>query len=262
MPRNYELDHLKSAEQEAFQRKQSAFQRYVVAKDRASKAYDEMDQAWQERSFARDIMNCEFELNQQSWAQYHSIWDEYSRIKKTNNSRIDQLRAEADYEHQAMQDAFNQASSEYEYGDKSMAPYYSEQGHAHKARRNELNDEVSRLCQEVKDAKAHAECSASRPDETAFKAAKERFKSAKTRHESRQAEFKNLKAKRDQAKAEFDSLQAEWVRRKNAFQTKLEQVKAENKRERENTLDKAGVYWSERENAKIIKKADGTLSRR
>ena len=259
MPKNYELDHLKIVEQDAFQRKQSAFQHYVAAKDRASKAYDEMEQAWQDRSFARNMMNCEFELNQQAWTQYRSVWDEYGRIKETNNPQIDQLRAEADFEHQAMQDAFNQASSEYEYGDKSMAPYYSEQGHEHKARRDDLNAEVSRLCQEVKDAKARAEWSASKPDNSAFRDAKERFESTKARHESKQAEFKRLKAERDHAKAEFDSLQEEWQRRKNAFQTKLEQVKAGNKRERERTLDKAEVHWSERENAKIVKKADGTV---
>ena len=259
MSKNYELDHLKSLEQEAFQRKQAAFQKYIAAKNRTSRAYDEMEQAWQERSFARNMMNCEFELNQQAWAQYRSVWDEYRRIKETNNPQIDQLRAEADYEHQAMQDAFNQASSEYEYGDKSMAPYYSEQGHEHKARRDDLNAEVSHLCQEVKDTKARAEWSASKPDNSAFRDAKERFESTKARHESKQAEFKSLKAERDHAKAEFDSLQEEWQRCKKTFQTKLEQVKAENKRERERTLDKAGVHWSERENAKIVKKADGTV---
>jgi cell division protein FtsB len=259
MPRNHELNHLKAIEQDAFQRKQSAFQRYIASKDRASEAHDEMERAWQERSSAREEMNHEFERNQQAWEHYRSVWDEYGRVKEANSRQIDRLRADADYEHQAMQDAFNQASSEYEYGDKSLAPYYSQQGHEHKARRDDLNAEVSQLCQEIKDAKARAEWSASKPDDSAFRNAKERFESAKARHEHKQAEFKRLKAERDQAKAEFNSLQEEWKRCKDAFQTKLEQVKAENKRERERALDKAGVRWSEREDAKIVKKADGTV---
>ena len=35
-------------------------------------------------------------------------------------------------------------------------------------------------------------------------------------------------------------------------------MKAANQRERDKVLDKAGVRWSERESAKIVKKADGT----
>ncbi len=259
MPRDPELDRLKAVEQAAFQRKQSAFQRYATARDRANEAHDKMERAWQERSSARDEMNCEFERKQQAWEHYRSVWDEYGRTKESNSSRIDQLRSEADYEHRAMQDAFEQASSEYEYGDKSMAPYYSQQGHEHKDRRDDLNAEVSQLRQEIKDARSRAEWSASRPDESAFQSAKARFESAKARHESAQATFKRLKAKRDQAKAEFDSLQDEWERLKDAFQARLELVKAENKRERERIFDKTGISWSERSIAKIVKKPDGTV---
>ncbi len=259
MPRDSELDRLRTAEQVAFEKKQSAFQRYTTARNRANEAHDEMERAWQERSSARDEMNREFERKQQAWEHYRSIWDEYGRIKESNSSRIDQLRNEADYEHRAMQDAFEQASSEYEYGDKSMAPYYSQQGREHKDRRDELNAEVSQLCQEIKDARARAEWSASKPDETAFQSAKARFESAKAHHESAQATFKRLKVECDRLKAEFDSAQKEHTRLKEEFQRKLGEVKANNKRERERTLDKAGVRWSERADAKIVKKPDGTV---
>ncbi len=259
MSRNYELDNLKSREQDAFRRKQAAFQKYADARDRCNEAHDAMESAWNERCSTREEMNREFERKQQAWEHYRSVWDEYGRIKESNSSRIDQLRNEADYEHRAMQDAFEQASSEYEYGDKSMAPYYSQQGREHKERRNELNAEVSQLCQEIKDAKARAEWSASKPDETAFQSAKARFESAKAHHESAQATFKRLKAERDRLKAEFDSVQKEHTRLKEEFQRKLGEVKANNKRERERTLDKAGVRWSERADAKIVKKPDGTV---
>ncbi len=259
MSRNYELDNLKSREQDAFRRKQAAFQKYADARDRCNEAHDTMESAWNERYSTREEMNREFERKQQAWEHYRSIWDEYGRIKESNSSRIDRLRNEADYEHRAMQDAFEQASSEYEYGDKSMAPYYSQQGREHKERRNELNAEVSQLCQEIKDAKARAEWSASKPDETAFQSAKARFESAKAHHESAQATFKRLKAERDRLKAEFDSAQKEHTRLKEEFQRKLGEVKVNNKRERERTLDKAGVRWSERADAKIVKKSDGTV---
>ena len=153
---------------------------------------------------------------------------------------------------------FERASAAYEYGDKSEAPIYATEGHEHRNRRDELNEEVGILIQEIRDAKANAEWRAPKTDSSAFHRAKDIFNDAKTRHEAVQAEFKRLKAERDRCKAEFDSLQAEHIRLKEELQRKLAEVKAANQRERDRALDKAGVRWSERKNAKIVKKADGT----
>ena len=157
-----------------------------------------------------------------------------------------------------MIDCFEKASECYEYGDKAEAPYWSQQGHEHKERRDELNEEVRRLCEEVKSAKQDAEFRAPRADSSVFLRAKAEFESTKARHEAAQSEFKRFKAERDQAKAEFDSAQAEYIRAKEAFRRKLEEVKANSQRERDRVLDKAGVSYSERKDAKIVKKPDGT----
>lgn len=259
MSRNYELDSLKSREQEAFSRKQTAFQCYAEARDRCSVAHDAMDSAWEERCSARDEMNREYEEMQRASDNYREVWDEYGRIRDENNYEIEHLRAEADSEHQEMIDCFSRASDCYEYGDKAEAPYWSSQGHDHKERRDSINEEVSRLCQEVKEAKQNAEWRAPKTDSSAFHRAKDAFERAKSRHESAQAEFKRLKAERDRLKSTFDSLQEEHTRLKEEFQRKLEEVKSANRRERERTLDKAGVRWSERNDAKIVKKSDGTI---
>ena len=255
---NHELDRLRTAEQEAFKRKQVLFQSYVDAKTLASDAHDIMDAAWQERSQARDEMNREYEAMQASYERNSQIWEDYRNLRDYNNSQIDSLRHEADYEHREMIRCFDQASSEYEYGDKSAAPAYASEGHEHKDRRDELNSEIGVLVQEIKDAKRNAERLAPRTDNSAFRSAKERFERAKTYHETAQSEFKRLKAERDRAKAEFDAAQAEHVRLKAEFQTKLEEVRARNQRERDNALDKAGVSWLERSDAKVVKKPDGT----
>lgn len=255
---NYELDSLKSREQDAFQRKQVAFQRYADARDRCNEAHDIMQTAWEERASAKEEMNREWEEMQRARENYGEVWDEYGRIRDANNYEIERLRAEADYEHRQMIDCFEQASSCYEFGDKSEAPYWSQQGHDHKDRRDSINEEVSRLCQEVKDARQNAQWRAPKTDSSAFHRAKEAFERAKSRHESAQAEFKRAKAERDRLKAEFDSAQEEYLRIREEHQRKREEVKSANKRERERTLDKAGVRWSERDDAKIVKKADGT----
>ncbi len=258
MARSYELDILKSREQDAFVRKQEAWQKYADARDRASSAHDEMDSAWQERCSTREEMNREYEAMQSSSDHYRETWDEYGRTRDYNNSRIEALRAEADHEHQEMIRCFDQASFEYESGDKSMAPVYAEEGREHKERRDELNTEVSTLIQEIRDAKTNAEWRAPKTDASAFRRAREAFMGAKSHHEAAQAKFKRLKDERDRLKAEFDSVQAEHEHLKKAFQQKLEEVKTQNQRERDRALDQAGVRYSERKDAKIVKKPDGT----
>lgn len=94
---------------------------------------------------------------------------------------------------------------------------------------------------------------------SAFASAKAEFETAKSLHESAQAEFKSLKAQRDQLKKTFDALHAEHIRCKNAFQSKLEEVKADNQRKRDKILDKAKIYGSARKDAKIVEKADKTV---
>lgn len=258
MSRNYELDSLKSREQDVFQRKQAAFQHYAEARDRCNEAHDNMQSAWEERCYAREEMNREYEAMQGTSENYREVWDEYEKIRDQNNYEIEHLRAEADSEHQEMIDCFERASDCYENGDKSEAPYWAQQGHDHKDRRDNINEEVSRLCREVKEAKQNAEWRAPKTDSFAFHRAKDAFEQAKSRHEFAQAEFKRLKAERDRLKDIFDSLQAEHAHLKEEFQRKLEEVKTTNRRERDRTLDRAGVHWSERDDAKIVKKADGT----
>lgn len=258
MSRDYELDRLKSEEQAAFQRKQSAWKNYADAKDRANAAYDEMESAWQERCRAREEMNREFEIMQNANSHHQEIWDEYGRIRDYNNSRIDSLRYEADSEHREMQMCFENASSEYSHGDKSMAPVYAEEGREHKERRDELNAEISSLIAEIKSAKERAQYLAPRTDSHAFHVAKDRFEDAKSAHQAAEREFKRRKSDRDRLKAIFDEAQAEHTRLKEAFQHRLAEVKAANQRDRSQILDKAGIYGSERKDAKIVKKSDGT----
>ena len=135
MSRDYELDRLKSEEQAAFQRKQSAWKDYADAKDRANTAYDEMESAWQERCRAREEMNREFEIMQNASSHHPEIWDEYGRIRDYNNSRIDSLRYEADSEHREMQMCFENASVEF-----TATKLYSYVENAPKAATNHIDD--------------------------------------------------------------------------------------------------------------------------
>lgn len=132
MSRNYELDRLKAEEESAFRRKQEAYQNYADARDRADAAYDAMQDAWEKRACAQEKMNQEFEKRKSAYEYHDSVWEDYGRIRDNNNSQIESLKLEADSEHHAMQDCFDRASAAYEYGDKSEAPMWSQEGHGHK----------------------------------------------------------------------------------------------------------------------------------
>ena len=241
MPRNPELDKLKAEQQSLFEQKQAAFKRFKDLQEQTNTAYDVMQSAWDERTRTREHMNREYEARQSAYSHRDSVWDEYGRIRDYNNSRIESLKHEADAEHRAMQDCFEQASNAYQYGDKSEAPYYSQQGHEHKNRRDMLNAEISELAREVKQAKANAEASAPRINSYAFDSAKAAFESAKSRHESAQTEFKRLKAQRNSAKAEFDRLQAQFKHAQAAFNRKLEEVKSARASTKQQAVDKVNM---------------------
>ena len=241
MLRNPELDRLKSRQQSLFEQKQAAFQRFKDLQEQTNVAYRTMQACWDERVRARERMNREFEAMQSTYSCSDSVWSEYTRIRDRNNSKIESLKYEADIEHRAMQECFDEASSAYQYGDKSDAPYFSQQGYEHRDRRNALNAEISELAREVKQAKANAEALAPKTDPSAFNRAKSSFEQAKSRHESAQAEFNALKNQLYSVKADFEHLQEKFKQAQAAFNHKLEEVKSELNLKKHQVIDKVNM---------------------
>ena len=241
MLRNPELDRLKSRQQSLFEQKQAAFQRFKDLHEQTNVAYRTMQACWDERVRARECMNREFEAMQSTYSCSDSVWSEYTRIRDRNNSKIESLKYEADIEHRAMQECFDEASSAYQYGDKSDAPYFSQQGYEHRDRRNALNAEISELAREVKQAKANAEALAPKTDSSGFNRAKSSFEQAKSRHESAQAEFNALKNQLYSVKADFEHLQEKFKQAQSAFNHKLEEVKSELNLKKHQVIDKVNM---------------------
>lgn len=258
MPRDYELDRLKSAEEEAFAQKQEAYQAYDALRKETDAAYAVMVSARDALDRARSEMNDAYEALQRENAAHDEVWDEYGRLRDNNNSEIESLKREADSEYQMMHDCFESASSSYEYGDKAMASEYSQEGKMHRDRLAELNDRIRELGQEVKQAREDAQWRAPKVDSSAFVAAKRAFHDAKARYESLRDEFNRLKEQRDAAKERFHAAKEAHATAKERFQARLAEVRERKTRERERILDQAGVRGFEREDAKIVKKTDGT----
>ena len=152
MVRDAVLTELKTKSQELFQKKQEAWNIYAEARDRVTEAHERMLKCWDERTAKREKMNEEYTELQKTIEASRLIWDAYGQVRDEKNSQIETLRAEAEKEHQQMVHCFNQASNEYEKGDKAMAPVFAEEGRKHQERRNSLNAEINSRIQESQES--------------------------------------------------------------------------------------------------------------
>lgn len=249
----------------AFLRKQNAWDKYNEVKESCKTAKDDMQTAWDELTSARDEMNREYAAIQLAHDYSRETWDAYGRVRDANNAEIERLRTEADAEHSEMASCFERAKDCYEYGDRAEAPVWSQRGHEHKARRDELNDRIRELGREVKDAKSDAKLRALRANSSSFKAAKEAFEAAKDRHKTARTEYLEQKMRRNRLKTEFEAAQEEYLQLKELTE------KAVDSRQKENELtldvvDKAlikvdkpfmtGRIFGQR--AKIVSRDDGS----
>lgn len=259
---------MKRKEEEAFRKKQYAYHRYANARERMNQAYHKMDEAWHERRKFQTKLDLEFEKMQLAYTNAQDAWNDYALVRDRNNTQIDSIRVNADCEHQAMQECFERASFEYDFGDKKLASVYSQEGYDHRDRRDKLNSQMSELAREVKEARYYAESKTPKETKEAFRRAKDEYDQAKERHLRREAEFKELQAECQKSKEVFESFQEEHKRLKGDFNRKLEQVKANKKASKQKLASKVNMSLVRTkpfylgtlfgENAKIVERNDGS----
>lgn len=258
-----ELDRLKAEEETAFCRKQEAYKRYQEAKNRTDAAYREQQESWNQVTIARNEMNQAYNERQYTRRDNDSVWSEYKRIRNNNNSQISYLKAQADSLYNNMSSAFGRASDAYNYGNKSDAKIYSNEGKDYQAQLKSINAQISRLGQEVKDARAHAEAYGSKTDSSGFNSAKNKFENAKSAHKLIEAKFKSAKAERERLYSEFKVLNEEYKRKASAFRSALANKKVEQKTRQQNDealMEKANIPYAYRKDCKVVKEADGTTN--
>ena len=226
MPKDPELDALHARVQQAFEAKQAKFEELKIARAEANAAYANLQQirSSQDEAFA-EMKRLRDELNESS-RNYDLVWGEYSRLKESLSSRIDDLKAEADDEHRMMSECFDQASHEYNYGDRALASSYSQDGHKHKANRDALNAEVSELCRQLKSAREDAQWRAPKTDSSEYQAAKARFEQTKATFDSAKRAFDEACDRRDLLQAAFENLKERHESLETEFKKKLAEVKA------------------------------------
>lgn len=237
MAKDAELDRLKAAQDHAFQRKQDAYQA--------------QQRAWEKRSSARDAMNRAHEAKQRAYQEQDRTWQYYQSVRNANGPRIDSLNGQQERAFQSMKSAFDNASSAHGRRDGAGAASYAADGHRYKAEAQGYVAERRRLVDEIRSARATHEASkpAFQRAKDDFNACKRAFDVAKAEHERAASEFKR-------AKAEFDSCA-------KAFKSRLDKVKAEgNKRreERKSIAAKAGVPYQYHDNLWISTDSSGNTN--
>jgi len=224
---NYELDRARAKEEAALKNKHTAWDAYNDVRELTDKAHDTLQSVGKAKREAKDKMNTEYDLIKFYDEAEKQAWEEYRKTRNYLNSLIEPIRAEADAEHHAMQECFAKAADEYNLGNKAKASEYSQEGHKHKERRNELNSEVGRLCHEIVEAKKKAQEQSAMTNKSAFMAAKSEYNHMKECYDEAYAEYRRLRDEREDLRCEYEFAEQTHEQVKENLQKLIEEEAAE-----------------------------------
>lgn len=237
MATDVELDRLKAAQDLAFQRKQ--------------RAYEEQESAWQRRKRAGDVLNRAHEEKQRAYEEQNAAWENLQRIRGYNGPRIDRLNTQQESAFESMKRAYDNASSAYNRRDGASAKSYAEDGRRYKEEAQCYVQERRRLVDEIRAAKARLD------------AIKPTFQRAKADFDSAKRTFDQAKADHARAQAEFKRAKIEFDQAVRAFKARLEIVKAETarkKNDKRSIAEKAGIPYQYCDKVWISTDSDGNTN--
>ncbi len=237
MARDDMLDRLKDEQDRAFQRKQHA--------------YAEMQRAWDKRARAAEAKSRAYDVKQSAYEPMDRAWQHLQSVRSYNGPRIDSLNSQQESAFENMKRAFDRASSAYDSRDGAAASSYAAEGHSYKAEAQRCVQERRQLVEEIRQARdAHA-------------ATKPAFERARAEFDSASREFASAKADHERAAAAFKVAKAEFDNVRQQFSARLEYVRSQNvqnKRERMQIAERAGIPYAYRDNVWIKTDASGTIN--
>ncbi|MBP9489562.1 putative nuclear RNA export factor SDE5 [Candidatus Saccharibacteria bacterium] len=226
-------------------------------------AVAQQNSLWQEMQNSHKQMNDEYNKMQAVYDRNQSYWNEYGKVRDRNNSEIERLKRQADLAHQNMSNAYDRASSAYNYGNKADAPGYAEEGKRYKLERDELHSRIKDLGREVKSAKAYAQNHTNSNDNSVFKKSKHEFEEARRRFNDSKQKTQIAKDKFAKSKKVFEESKSKLALIKNQQSERIKELKAETKKSRTNEralAEKAGVPFEYLSNVKVRREANGEVN--
>lgn len=210
MPKDYELESLRSELNRAYEIKQSA--------------YSKMRDAARARSEAKESLDSSWNRLQSAWGDYNDArdeskreWDDYKSEKARLSDLIDEAANEADYYHTQVCQYKDEAKYAYDSGDKESAASYAESKREYMTLRDEANERKAEFIRETKMVckpnnnyveRAREKKEQAERDHEYYK---DRYASAKSTHENAKDEFES-------AKQDYDEIHARYLERKNELQ--------------------------------------------
>lgn len=218
---NKSLEELQLAEDKAFCAKQDAWRDYAEAKNLAQKAFRAMKELEEQRSEAENIKQCEYHIMMAGFQERDTIWQGYYAFRAAQNSKIEVLRCQIEYQNKQGQKCQRQAALEYDGGDTAKAAAYEKTAHNYRQRAEELEAQITEQIQKIVLAKQRARETAPWVDKTGFRQAKTRFDEISDRYMAAKSQFFQLENERKTLKKQFEELNAQHLDLKNQLQAQL-----------------------------------------
>lgn len=149
------FENLKSTRDRAYQAVKFAREEKDRSGKELSKIREKLNDAWAKVDSAKNKKNQEWNLISSVQTQIDREWEVYKDLKNSTSRDIDYAKSQQEHYHEESQRLFKQASDAYNYGDKSMAPYYSAQAKEARENRNYWSGEVRRL---IDHSKTNQQC--------------------------------------------------------------------------------------------------------
>lgn len=237
MANDARLEQLKSAQEQAFARKQSA--------------YKEQQETWARLCSLKNGLDKAFMAKQSAYESKSRAWQDSHSVSDNNGPRIEYLNSAQERAFQNMKNAFDRASDAHDSRNGASAKAYSIEGHGYKTEAKGYVEERRRLVEECKIAKATYELYKQR-----FEDAKNTFGRIKDEHDRAKEIHENATTEFKRAKSDFDSAAA-------AFQERLSELRIENTKRKERNRDiaiKAGVPYRYVNAVYVSEDPDGTIN--
>ncbi|MDO4871949.1 MAG: hypothetical protein Q4A27_00750 [bacterium] len=177
-------------------------------------------------------MNNEYSIAKELSGSKDSEWSVYCSEQDNLSNQISHAKNQQEEYHKMSQELFQKSRDAYNFGDKSKAPYYSQQARSARDKREDWARELKRLISLSKNMQ--------KPNNNvswqSFNDAKKSYFDEKAKHSKIKAEYDRLKQihhdnlrKIDTCKAEFDQAKKVVDDYRLAGQKESERIKTENK---------------------------------
>lgn len=258
------FENLKSTRDRAYQAVRFAREEKDRSGKELSKIREKLNDVWAKVDSAKNKKNQEWNLISSVQIQIDREWEVYKDLKNSTSRDIDYVKSQQEHYHEESQRLFKQASDAYNYGDKSMAPYYSAQAKEARENRNYWSGEVRRLIDYTRSIQKPTNS----VNRTAFNVArdelyrakeeyskiKQEFDEAKEIHENNLNNFNRCKDELGQAKKAVDDYRI-------AGQKESERIKTENDNrwaELERIAQEAELKYAEK--GRRLQYSEGSIS--